>query len=94
MMIKKATDDIMRRHAAFTLLVLAAMTAMALADSDADSETGAVEVLSAAFRKPTHELEDAIKKARRVLAPFSLQIGLFQQNQHRRNQYRDTLGET
>ena len=68
MTIKKATDDMMRRHAALTLFVLGIMTAaaMALTESDADSETGAVEVLSAAFRKPTHELGDAIKKARRV----------------------------
>ena len=68
MTIKKATDGTMRRHAALTLLVLATVTAaaMALSESEADSETGAVEVLSAAFRKPTHELGDAIKKARRV----------------------------
>ena len=70
MIIKKATDD-MLRQAALMLLVLAA-AATALSESEADSETGAVEVLSAAFRKPTHELGDAIKKARRVSAPFEL----------------------
>ena len=64
MIIKKATDD-MLRQAALMLLVLAAV-ATALSESEADSETGAVEVLSAAFRKPTHELGDAIKKASRV----------------------------
>ena len=65
----KATDDKMRRrHAAFTLLVLATMagSTMALSESKAHSETGAVEVLSAAFRRPTNELGDAIKKARCV----------------------------
>ena len=65
---RKATDDMMARHAAFTALALAAVvaSATALSESEADSETGAVEVLSAAFRRPTHELGDAIKKARCV----------------------------
>ena len=65
---RKATDGMMGRHAAFTALALAAVvaSATALSESEADSETGAVEVLSAAFRRPTHELGDAIKKARCV----------------------------
>ena len=65
---RKATDGMMGRHAALAVLALAAMvaSATALSESEADSETGAVEVLSAAFRRPTHELGDAIKKARCV----------------------------
>ena len=65
---RKATDGMMSRQAAFAALVLAAMATLvtALSESEAASETGAVEVLSAAFRRPTHELGDAIKKARRV----------------------------
>ena len=62
---REATDDMMGRHAAIAVVALAVMVASvkALSESEADSETGAVEVLSAAFRRPTHELGDAIKKA-------------------------------